>query len=96
MFVKNKIKKVDLGEVSRTLLRRNYAVEEISDKNLVIIKNCKFYNFGKEFKELYLYFVGEEVSFKDIRGRLITRIPERVSVKDMYPHLLNILGIPSR
>lgn len=96
MFRKNKSKKVDLGEIANTLSRRNYKVEEVTEKNLVIIKNCKVYNYGKEFKELYLCFAGGEVTFKDIRGRLISRIPERVSIKEMYPHLLNILGVPSR
>ena len=89
----NKAKKVDINEVSSTLLRRHYSLRKVNAEGTVLAVEGKYTNNQKQFKELYLHFVGDKVQFKDPRGYFVSKIPQDVPVGEMYSHLKNIFGL---
>lgn len=93
LFNSKKAEKVNLGLIAEVLERRHYDFEYVDGKSDVIIVKGKYRNNMKDFLNLQLHFVGGSVVFKDERGNKITRIPEIVEIKSMYPVMRNILNL---
>ena len=95
LFAKVKrVEKVNLNMVVAQMSKRLWDVELLENRPNAIVVNGKYRNHQREFKRLFIHFLGDQkIEFKDERGDVITHIPRTADRKDMFSHLKNILNV---